>query len=130
MTTSDLTVKPLDSSTWQDFARLVEKHNGVWGGCWCLFFHQKGTGSKEGNKTAKHGLVCAGKARAALVFDGAEVVDGASLVGLKTSLRSITRRPTTKPSQNSRIGASLASLLIEITEGAAWQGWHLKGPWN
>ena len=25
-------VKPLDETTWMDFARLVEKHNGVWGG--------------------------------------------------------------------------------------------------
>jgi len=23
-------VKPLDETTWPDFARLVEKHNGVW----------------------------------------------------------------------------------------------------
>jgi hypothetical protein len=26
-------VKPLDESTWPDFADLVERHNGVWGGC-------------------------------------------------------------------------------------------------
>jgi hypothetical protein len=28
---SNFIVKPLDESTWPDFARLVEKHNGVWG---------------------------------------------------------------------------------------------------
>ena len=37
-------VKPLDESTWPDFARLVEKHNGVWGGCWCMAFHSEGVG--------------------------------------------------------------------------------------
>ena len=37
-------VKPLDESTWSDFARLVEKHNGVWGGCWCMAFHSEGVG--------------------------------------------------------------------------------------
>lgn len=30
---SDLVVRALDESTWPDFVRLVEKHNGVWGGC-------------------------------------------------------------------------------------------------
>jgi hypothetical protein len=26
--------KPLDASTWPDFAHLVEDHHGVWSGCW------------------------------------------------------------------------------------------------
>lgn len=64
------TVKPLNPDTWPAFARLAEKHNGVWNGCWCISFHQKGTGSWEGNKNLKRSLVCEGKARAALVFDG------------------------------------------------------------
>ena len=46
---SDFIVKPLDESTWPDFARLVEKHNGVWGGCWCISFHPEGY---ERNRTA------------------------------------------------------------------------------
>lgn len=29
---SDFIVKPLDASTWPDFARLVEKSNGIWSG--------------------------------------------------------------------------------------------------
>lgn len=70
----ELTVKPLNPDTWEDFARLVEKHNGVWGGCWCLFFHRKSTGSKEQNREVKHGLVCEGRARAALVYDGDNAV--------------------------------------------------------
>src|SRR5437879_9697064 len=32
-------VKELGKETWPDFERMVEKHNGVWGGCWCTFFH-------------------------------------------------------------------------------------------
>ena len=31
-----LRVRPLEVATWPDFARLVERHNGVWGGCWCM----------------------------------------------------------------------------------------------
>jgi hypothetical protein len=37
-------VRPLDELTWPDFARLVERHNGVWGGCWCMGFHAEGVG--------------------------------------------------------------------------------------
>jgi hypothetical protein len=39
------TVKRLDEATWPDFARLVERHNGVWGGCWCMAFHAEGGGA-------------------------------------------------------------------------------------
>ena len=44
---SDFMVKALDESTWPDFARLVEKNNGVWGGCWCMSFHQEGVGRNK-----------------------------------------------------------------------------------
>jgi len=73
MAATELTVKPLDSETWPDFVRLVEKHNGVWGGCWCLAFHQKGTGSMEGKKNVKHGMVCERTPHAALVFGGKSI---------------------------------------------------------
>ena len=38
------TVKALDESTWAAFAALVERSNGVFGGCWCMGFHAEGTG--------------------------------------------------------------------------------------
>ncbi|MFF0176117.1 GNAT family N-acetyltransferase [Micromonospora profundi] len=70
---SDFTVKPLGPDTWDAFARLVEKHNGVWGGCWCIYFHpscaERGQGA-EVNRSLKQRLVNEGRAHAALVFDG------------------------------------------------------------
>jgi hypothetical protein len=33
------TIKPLNLDTWDAYARLIEKHNGIWGGCWCTWFH-------------------------------------------------------------------------------------------
>ena len=33
------TVRALDESTWPAFAALVERNNGVFGGCWCMGFH-------------------------------------------------------------------------------------------
>lgn len=74
---ADYAVKPLGSDTWHAFAELVERHNGVWGGCWCLAFHPKTPDmgqSVEGNREVKHRLVNEGQAHAALVFDGERAV--------------------------------------------------------
>jgi GNAT superfamily N-acetyltransferase len=70
---SEYTIEPLGAATWEAFAQLAERHNGVWGGCWCTWFHpprtEKGAGS-EGNRAYKQRLVLGGQAHAALVFDG------------------------------------------------------------
>jgi GNAT superfamily N-acetyltransferase len=66
------TTRPLNADTWPDFARLVEAHDGVWGGCWCMGFHPEGVGrhkTPEQNRAEKHARVCSGGAHAALVFD-------------------------------------------------------------
>jgi GNAT superfamily N-acetyltransferase len=74
---SEFTVKALDESTWPDFARLVEKHNGVWGGCWCMSFHPEGVGRNKTaaqNRSEKERRVREGRAHAALVYDGSTAV--------------------------------------------------------
>jgi ribosomal protein S18 acetylase RimI-like enzyme len=66
-------VKPLDGGTWPDFAQLVERHNGVWGGCWCMSFHPEGVGrgkTAAQNQAEKACRVREGRAHAALVYDG------------------------------------------------------------
>lgn len=74
----DYVVKPLEARTWDAFARLVSKHNGVWGGCWCTWFHaeryDKEAAAAEGAKAMKQRLVREGRAHAALVFDGNDAV--------------------------------------------------------
>lgn len=63
-------MRPLDSSTWPDFARLIERQNGLWGGCWCMAFHAEGRArSEESNRTEKETRVREGRAHAALVYD-------------------------------------------------------------
>lgn len=32
-------IEPLTPLTWAAFADLAERHNGVFGGCWCVWFH-------------------------------------------------------------------------------------------
>ena len=72
-----LAVRTLDAATWPDFAALVERCNGVWGGCWCMSFHPEGIGrgrSAAQNRADKEARVRAGRAHAALVYDGARCV--------------------------------------------------------
>jgi len=67
------TVKALDESTWDAFAALVERNNGVFGGCWCMGFHAAGVGTETTpalNRERKLERVRAGTTHAALVFDG------------------------------------------------------------
>jgi hypothetical protein len=69
----NLSIKALNTETWKDFEKLVLKHNGVWGGCWCTAFHPKSPEQKrsfEATKSYKNKLVKEDRAHAALVFDG------------------------------------------------------------
>jgi GNAT superfamily N-acetyltransferase len=73
----ELTIRPLGPETWAAFADFAERHNGVWGGCWCTWFHTlhaDKTHTVEGNRALKERLVTEGGAHAALVFDGDEAV--------------------------------------------------------
>jgi GNAT superfamily N-acetyltransferase len=70
---STYVIRALNAETWDAFAKLCEKHNGVWGSCWCTWFHPRDKefgGGYEGARAYKESLVRAGRAHAALVFDG------------------------------------------------------------
>lgn len=73
----DYTTRPLTAETWDDFAALVEAHNGVWGGCWCMGFHPEGVGqghTAEGNRDGKRAHTMAGTVRQILVYADHECV--------------------------------------------------------
>ncbi|MBX3144019.1 MAG: GNAT family N-acetyltransferase [Trueperaceae bacterium] len=73
---SDYSIRPLTPATWDAFAGLVERHNGIFGGCWCTYFHDcsaRGPGY-DGSKAFKKQLVEAGQAHAALVMLGDEAI--------------------------------------------------------
>ena len=72
-----LVTKPLDRSTWPDFAQLAEDHHGAWNGCWCLNFHAEGSPnvhSPEERRRLKQERVREGRAHAAVVCDDAHCV--------------------------------------------------------
>jgi len=66
-------IEPLGPQTWDAFADLAERHNGVWGGCWCTWFHlypDRPERKELGHREFKRQLVEEDRAHAALVFDG------------------------------------------------------------
>ena len=72
-------IRALGPDTWDAYAQLIERHNGIFGGCWCTWFHTLSADKPKGrtvqdNKYLKKRLVSDGRAHAALVFDGAEAV--------------------------------------------------------
>lgn len=82
MTTVELDVDgyriaPLSTATWDAYAGLAERHNGVWGGCWCVFFHAYPDPPERrqlGNRGFKQLLVEQDRTHAAVVFDGDEAI--------------------------------------------------------
>jgi hypothetical protein len=67
--------RALEPATWDAFAALVERHNGVWGGCWCMAFHPEGINrDPAAHRADKQRRVESGHAHAALVFDGEDCV--------------------------------------------------------
>jgi len=70
-------VRPLEASTWDAFAELVERNGGVFGGCWCMGYHPEFSRvSAERNRADKERLVRQDQAHAALVFDDNGLAQG------------------------------------------------------
>lgn len=71
------TIKALNMETWDAYEKLMIKHHGVWGGCWCLYFHEKPKdhiSSYENNRLLKKELVRMNQTHAALVFHHEECI--------------------------------------------------------
>ena len=68
-TTRAYAVRPLDASTWDAFADLVERNNGIFGGCWCIGYHPECRQPGVDYRVAKRDRVLTDRAHAALVLD-------------------------------------------------------------
>ncbi len=127
---AELEIRPLDPSTWDAFASLVAKHNGIFGGCWCTWFHRgmcDGLGeSYEGNRDAKERLVRAGQAHAALVFDGDAAVGWAEYGTPDELPTPTTARSTTPPATRRPTTASPASSWTATTPVAVSSRWRCR----
>jgi ribosomal protein S18 acetylase RimI-like enzyme len=86
------TVKPLDPSTWDAFAELVERNNGIFGGCWCTGFHSEGQQRGLDRRAIKHQRVQSDRTHAALVLDAHGVAQGWCQWGSPEELPSIKHK--------------------------------------
>ncbi len=86
------TSRPLGASTWDAFAELVERNNGIFGGCWCIGYHPE-CGQRELNyRAVKEARVREGRAHAALVFDASGTAQGWCQYGSPEELPGIKHR--------------------------------------
>jgi GNAT superfamily N-acetyltransferase len=67
--TMSYTTQPLNAATWDAFAELVERNNGVFGGCWCIGYHPECGQKGISYRTVKEDRVRTDRAHAALVLD-------------------------------------------------------------
>lgn len=70
------TVTSLSSETWDAFADLVERNNGVYGGCWCIGYHPECGQRGVSYRAIKEDRVRTGRAHAALVVDETGAAQG------------------------------------------------------
>jgi GNAT superfamily N-acetyltransferase len=89
---TEFAVKELDISTWDAFAELVERNNGIFGGCWCIGFHPERNERGIDHRVAKHERVRRGEAHAALVLDDDGVAQGWCQWGSPEELPSIKHK--------------------------------------
>jgi GNAT superfamily N-acetyltransferase len=83
---SQYVIGRLEAETWHAFATLVERNNGIYGGCWCAPNHVEYQRGVSDPRTLKEQLVRSGRAHAALVFDEEGNVQGWSQYGISDSL--------------------------------------------
>lgn len=72
-----MSAEELSQATWKDFEKLFRRHGGVWGGCWCMYYHTTRGWSKltpRQNKADKQKLVLNGKAHGVLVYDDGDPI--------------------------------------------------------
>ena len=139
-----LTTRSLDVSTWDAFVELVERNNGIYGGCWCIVHHPEYERRVSDPRALKQQLVNAGRAQAALVFDEAGVAPGWCQYGRRDELllkhkRGYEQEPPPRASwriacifvdkRHRRHGvarAALAGALAQIASAGA--GWWRPSP--
>ena len=87
-----LTTRSFDSSSWDAFAELVERNNGIYGGCWCIVHHPEYERGVSDPRTLKQQLVQQGRAHAALVLDESGRAQGWCQYGRRDALALKHRR--------------------------------------
>jgi len=91
--------RQLTEETWPDFEKLFAASGGVWGGCWCMFFHQQSKFDSKAyakNREAKRQLTADGRAHGTVVYCGSDSV-GWCQYGPREELPRIDRKRGYRP---------------------------------
>lgn len=86
------TTVPLEASTWDAFAELVERNNGIFGGCWCIGYHPECGRRDVSYRAVKEDRVRTDRAHAALVLDEDGLAQGWCQFGSAEELPNIKHR--------------------------------------
>jgi ribosomal protein S18 acetylase RimI-like enzyme len=92
VTAMPYSIRPLNASTWDAFAELVERNNGIYGGCWCIAYHPECGQRDLIYRDVKEDRVKTGRAHAALVFDDAGKAQGWCQYGSPEELSNIKHK--------------------------------------
>jgi GNAT superfamily N-acetyltransferase len=106
-------IRPLDASTWEAFAELAERNNGIFGGCWCMGYHPDDSRDAERNRASKQRRVREGHAHAALVFDDSGTAQGWCQYGSPEELPGITHRREYDKDAPPRPGWRITCLFVD-----------------
>jgi hypothetical protein len=82
--------RPLDAAAWDAFAELVERNNGVFGGCWCIGFHPECGQKGISHRAAKEDRLRTDRAHAWIV---SKVIEPAAGSGRGVSGTAFTVAP-------------------------------------
>ena len=123
----DYTICELDASTWDAFAELVERNNGIYGGCWCIGYHPECGQKGVTYRAVKEERVRTGRAHAALVVDGQGAAQGWCQYGSPEELPNIKHRrkyeQDAPPRPDWRISASTSTgrTVARASRGSHWR---------
>jgi GNAT superfamily N-acetyltransferase len=86
------TMRELDASSWDVFAELVERNNGIYGGCWCIGYHPECGQRGISHRQVKEDRVRTGRAHAVLAIDEDGLAQGWCQYGDPTELPNIKHK--------------------------------------
>lgn len=84
-------IVPLGPETWDGFAELVRRNNGIFGGCWCIGYHPE-CGQRVNHEQVKRERVMSDAAHAALVVDAEGAVQAWAQYGDPSELSGIKHK--------------------------------------
>ena len=111
----EYSIKALGPDTWDAFAGLVERHKGLFSGCWCVWFHlhpEPPERAALGNREFKKQLVETGRTHAALVYDGDEAIAWAQF-GTVEELPNIRHRKQWEAETEQRPDYRITCLFVD-----------------